>query len=92
MMSHMNTISGLVEQARLMHKNGATAVILMGSSGNFILREVSERVEAVKNILEIEVGFHAHNNLGVAVSKAAGASQPGAKNIDGASMGLGGCW
>jgi 4-hydroxy 2-oxovalerate aldolase len=89
MMSHMNTISGLVEQARLMHKYGATAVILMDSSGNFIPREVSERVDAIKNSLEVDVGFHAHNNLGVAVSNAAAASHSGAKIIDGASMGLG---
>jgi 4-hydroxy 2-oxovalerate aldolase len=37
----------------------------------------------------IEVGFHAHNNLGVAISNAAEAIQSGASIIDGASMGLG---
>ena len=89
MMSHMNTISGLVHQARLMHQYGASAVILMDSAGSFIPREVSERVDAIKNSLEIEVGFHAHNNLGVAVSNAEAANHSGASIIDGASMGLG---
>jgi 4-hydroxy 2-oxovalerate aldolase len=89
MMSHMNTISGLVEQATLMAAYGATAVILMDSSGHFLQTEVSERVDAIKNVLSIEVGFHAHNNLGLAVANAHAAVSAGASIVDGASMGLG---
>ena len=84
MMSHMNDIIGLVKQAKLMYAYGASAVILMDSAGYFVPSEVEERVNAIKNSLEIEVGFHAHNNLGIAVSIESGASI-----IDGASMGLG---
>jgi 4-hydroxy 2-oxovalerate aldolase len=89
MMSHMNNIIGLVEQAKLMHSYGASAVILMDSAGYFVPNEVQERIDAIKNSLEIEVGFHAHNNLGVAVSNASKAIESGASIIDGASMGLG---
>jgi 4-hydroxy 2-oxovalerate aldolase len=42
MMSHMNSIEGLVEQAKLMATYGATAVILMDSSGHFLQTEVVE--------------------------------------------------
>ena len=89
MMSHMNDIPGLISQARLILKYGATAVILMDSAGFFIPKDVKERIDAIKNSLEIEVGFHAHNNLGVAISNASGAIESGASIIDGASMGLG---
>ena len=89
MMSHMIDIRGLVEQARLMKSYGATAVILMDSSGHFIPTDVRDRVDAIKNELDFEVGFHAHNNLGVAVSNASTAIDSGAFLIDGASMGLG---
>lgn len=89
MMSHMNHIAGLVDQARLMHSYGATAVILMDSAGYFVPNEVKERVDAIKDAIEIEVGFHAHNNLGVGVSNASKAIESGASIIDGASMGLG---
>jgi 4-hydroxy 2-oxovalerate aldolase len=89
MMSHMISINGLVEQAKLMENYGASAVIIMDSSGNFIPRDVSERVDALKSKLKVEVGFHAHNNLGVAVSNAITAEEFGATIIDGASMGLG---
>ena len=89
MMSHMNDISGLIAQSKLMHSYGAMAIILMDSAGYFVPKEVHERVDAIKNSLEIEVGFHAHNNLGVAISNASEAINAGATIIDGASMGLG---
>jgi 4-hydroxy 2-oxovalerate aldolase len=89
MMSHMNSIDGLIYQAELMHKYGASGIILMDSSGHFIPKDVKERVDAIKNVLPVDVGFHAHNNLGVAVSNALEAELAGASIIDGASMGLG---
>jgi len=89
MMSHMNTIQGLISQAELMQKYGASGIILMDSSGHFVPKDVQERVDALKNALPVEVGFHAHNNLGVAVSNALEAQLAGASIIDGASMGLG---
>jgi 4-hydroxy 2-oxovalerate aldolase len=89
MMSHMNSIEGLISQAELMYKYGASGIILMDSSGHFVPKDVQERVDALKNALPVEVGFHAHNNLGVAVSNALKAQLAGASIIDGASMGLG---
>jgi 4-hydroxy 2-oxovalerate aldolase len=61
----------------------------MDSAGYFTPIDVSERVSAIKNEFEIEVGFHAHNNLGLGVGNALSAIQQGASLIDGASMGLG---
>jgi 4-hydroxy 2-oxovalerate aldolase len=89
MMSHMNSINGLIDQATLMKKYGASAIILMDSAGYFTPREVKIRVDAIKNSVDTEVGFHAHNNLGVAIANAFEAILAGASIIDGASMGLG---
>jgi 4-hydroxy 2-oxovalerate aldolase len=89
MMSHMTDISGLIAQAKLMKKFGASAVILMDSAGYFTPIDVIQRVSALKNEIDIEVGFHAHNNLGLGVGNALSAVQQGASLIDGASMGLG---
>ena len=89
MMSHMIDIEGLIKQAQLMQNYGASAIILMDSAGYFIPKDVRDRVDALKNALNIEVGFHAHNNLGVAVSNASTAISAGALLVDGASMGLG---
>jgi 4-hydroxy 2-oxovalerate aldolase len=89
MMSHMIDLNGLINQVKIMKNYGATAVILMDSAGHFVPKDVKERVSAIKNEIEIEIGFHAHNNLGVAVSNAQAAVSEGAFLIDGASMGLG---
>lgn len=89
MMSHMIDLPGLVKQASLMKQYGATAVILMDSAGFFIPTDVSVRVSAILNSIDIEVGFHAHNNLGLGVGNALSAMAQGAALIDGASMGLG---
>ena len=89
MMSHMIDLSGLIEQVTLMQKYGAKAVILMDSAGFFIPSDVAERISAIRESMDIEVGFHAHNNLGLGVGNALAAINMGASVIDGASMGLG---
>jgi len=89
MMSHMTDINGLIAQAKLMKKFGASAVILMDSAGYFTPIDVTQRISALKNEIDIELGFHAHNNLGLGVGNALSAVQQGASLIDGASMGLG---
>ena len=89
MMSHMSNVSSLVEQAQLMKMSGASTVVLMDSAGHFVPADVRERVLALRESLGVEVGFHAHNNLGVAVENAVRAAESGAEIIDGAAMGLG---
>jgi 4-hydroxy 2-oxovalerate aldolase len=89
MMSHMNSVEGLVEQGRIMSECGASAIILMDSAGHFRPEDVQLRVEALRDSLRIEVGFHAHNNFGLAVANATIAEKSGATVLDGAAMGLG---
>src|SRR6185436_7530769 len=47
------------------------------------------RVKALKSALKIQVGFHAHNNLGVAIGNTLAAVQAGADQTDGCLRGLG---
>jgi 4-hydroxy 2-oxovalerate aldolase len=89
MMSHMIDMTGLLAQAVLMKTYGASAIILMDSAGRFEPRDVRNRVEMVHQEVGLEVGFHAHNNLGLAVANAHAASDAGASIVDGAAMGLG---
>ena len=72
-----------------MKQYGAKAVILMDSAGYFIPSDVSRRISAIRNATDLEIGFHAHNNLGLGVGNALAAISEGATVIDGASMGLG---
>jgi 4-hydroxy 2-oxovalerate aldolase len=61
----------------------------MDSAGYFIPAEVYSRVRRLKEDLGVEIGFHAHNNLGVAIGNTRSAFEGGATIIDGAAMGLG---
>ena len=89
MMSHSVDVGTLVSQALLMEEYGAQAVVIMDSAGNYVPTDVIARVEALCSELSIEVGFHAHNNLSMAVANALAAIATGARIIDGSSMGLG---
>jgi 4-hydroxy 2-oxovalerate aldolase len=89
MMSHMISPVMLLEQARKMESYGAEGVVFMDSSGHFIPDDVRVRVETLVNGLGIAVGFHGHNNLGLAIANSVAAADAGATLIDGCARGFG---
>ena len=89
MMAHMAPTEKLVEQAKLMESYGAQAVYVTDSAGALLPHEVKERIAALRDSLSIEVGFHAHNNLSLAVSNTLAAIEEGATRIDGSVRCLG---
>ena len=89
MMAHSVPTGKLVEQAKLMENYGAQAVYVTDSAGALLPHEVRERVRALRQGLQIEVGFHAHNNLSVAVANTIVAIEEGATRIDGSVRCLG---
>lgn len=89
MMGHMAPVNKLVEQAKLFESYGAEAVYVTDSAGALLPHEVTERVSALRNELQCEVGFHAHNNLSMAMANTAAAVKAGATYIDGSLRALG---
>lgn len=89
MMAHMRPPEFLAEQARLMESYGADCVYVVDSAGALLPDGAAARVHALKNALSIQVGFHAHNNLGVAIGNTLAAIKAGADQIDGTLRGLG---
>lgn len=89
MMSPLASTRILVEQALLMQEYGAEAVVIMDSTGTYLPSDVEERITALRNNLSVDVGFHAHNNLGCAVSNSLIAAQCGATIIDSCIRGFG---
>lgn len=89
MMSHMADADKLAEQAALMQGYGASAVILMDSAGAYTQDDVREKVGRLVETLDIEVGFHGHNNLGLAVANSLTAIEMGAAIIDVTARGFG---
>ena len=89
MMSHMASPSILLEEAKKMESYGAEAVIIMDSAGAYFPDDVTERISILVDGLSIPVGFHGHNNLGMAVINSVTAVNAGATIIDGTIRGFG---
>jgi 4-hydroxy 2-oxovalerate aldolase len=89
MMAHMIPPAALAEQARLMEAYGADCVYVVDSAGAMLPSDAGARVSALKERLQIQVGFHAHNNLGLAIGNTLAALEAGADQIDGTLRGLG---
>ncbi len=89
MMYHMTSTERLLEEARKMQGYGASGVIIMDSAGASTPEMVKKTVATLRDGLNIEIGFHAHNNLGLAVGNTYIALQEGATIIDGTIRGFG---
>jgi 4-hydroxy 2-oxovalerate aldolase len=89
MMTALTNTKTLVENAKTMEQYGAEAIIIMDSTGTYLPSDVEERIKALTENLSINVGFHAHNNLGCAISNSLIAAQTGAKYVDACIRGFG---
>lgn len=89
MMSHIANVERITEEALKMESYGADVVYLTDSGGAMMPRDVSSKISSLKKNLKIPVGFHAYNNLGLAVANSISAVEAGAIYIDGSLSGLG---
>ena len=89
MMTHMLDAAGIAQQAKKMAGYGADYINLADSAGALLPEGVRERVAAVCAAVDIPVGFHAHNNLGLAIANSLAAIDAGAQYIDATLRGLG---
>ncbi len=91
MLSHMIDADAMLEQAKLMHSYGAKCLYMADSAGHMLPDEVKLKVGLLRSNFpdDIEIGFHAHHNLGMGVANAIAAVEAGADRIDGSVAGFG---
>jgi len=89
MLSHMAPASKLLEQAKLMESYGADIVYVVDSAGAMVPDDTKRKVSLLKSNLHSTIGYHAHNNLGLAIGNTLAAIEEGADVVDGCLAGMG---
>lgn len=89
MMTHMVSKDILLQEALKMQSYGAEALMIFDSAGAYLPADVHNKIGYLVPNLNIPVGFHAHNNLGMAIANSLAAIESGAQIIDGAIRGFG---
>lgn len=89
MMAHMIPTTELVAQAKLMEHYGAHCVYVTDSAGALLMHETTEKISAMRDALDVQIGFHNHHNLGLGVANTILAIEAGADRVDASLAGMG---
>ncbi len=89
MMSHMGSPEKIAEQGKLAESYGADVVLVTDSAGALMPHTARERIAALRAAVKIDIGFHGHNNLSLAVANTVAAIEDGARWLDACTCGLG---
>lgn len=89
MKSYVISPSEFAEQVLKSEAYGADAVYLVDSSGSMFSEDIERYYSAIRKKTDIRLGFHAHNNLGLALSNSLYAAELGFDLIDASLQGMG---
>jgi 4-hydroxy 2-oxovalerate aldolase len=89
MMSHMVSPEKIVEQAKIFIDAGADYINIADSAGAMSMDDVRARISNLKNSIDLPIGFHSHNNMGLSIANSVVAIEEGATYIDVTCRGLG---
>lgn len=68
---------------------GADVVYIVDSAGGMFYGEIKQYYQAIRNASDIKIGFHAHDNLGLAIANNLACVEMGVDFIDCSLQGLG---
>lgn len=77
------------EKTLLSEKFGADMIYIVDSAGGMFAENIKQYYDAVRKVSDISIGFHAHDNLGLAISNSLAAVDMGMEFIDSSLQGLG---
>ncbi|RPK65556.1 4-hydroxy-2-oxovalerate aldolase [Streptomyces sp. ADI96-02] len=81
--------AGVISAVRDCARYGAESVYLVDSVGGFLPTEVTELFQHVGEAVPVPLGFHGHDNLGLANANALAAVEGGARYVDTTLDGIG---
>lgn len=88
MKAYIVTAEELAEEASMLARAGVDAVTIMDSAGYMYPKDAAAYVSALKNAVQVLVGFHGHSNLGLSQANALSAVEAGADEIDCGLLGM----
>ncbi len=89
MKSYALSPNEFAENVKLSEKYGAQYVYVVDSAGSMLPKTITEYYKAIRNNSDIKIGFHAHDNLGLAVSNSLHCAELGFDLIDTSLQGIG---
>ncbi|QQK07600.1 4-hydroxy-2-oxovalerate aldolase [Miniphocaeibacter halophilus] len=89
MMAHRANVDKVLEEAKKMESYGADVVYATDSAGAMLPNDVRNKIGTLVKELKIPIGFHSHDNLGLAIGNSIAAIEAGATYLDGSLGGLG---
>lgn len=89
MKSYTLTPKEFANKVKLSSQYGADCVYIVDSSGGMFSKNIKGYVEEIKSTNNIKIGFHAHDNLGLAIANNLACIEMGVDFIDSSLQGLG---
>lgn len=83
------SVNAVLKKVEMLESSQADVIYIADSFGNLIPEQVATYISAMKSISSKKIGFHAHNNLSLALSNTISAIQHGAEFIDSSICGMG---
>nr|WP_238399266.1 hypothetical protein [Photorhabdus bodei] len=83
------SLRDVINNMRLCEESGADVIYAADSLGNMQPQDVTSLISGMKALLTKDIGFHPHDNLGLASVNALTAIEQGANIIDGSLLGMG---
>jgi 4-hydroxy 2-oxovalerate aldolase len=80
---------GITSAVQECAKYGADGIYLVDSAGGYLPSDVADLFELVGESVDVPLGFHGHDNLGLATANALAAGRNGAKYVDTTLDGIG---
>lgn len=77
------------QKALLSQKYGVDLICIVDSAGGMMRSELEGYFKAVQDLCDVPLGFHGHNNLGLATANSLRAVELGAKVVDTSLQGMG---
>ncbi len=81
--------AAVAQKVKLSASYGADVVYLVDSAGGMLPNQVEEYLRAARDASDVPLGFHGHDNLGLAVANSLKAIECGAEIVDSSLQGLG---